>query len=145
MKMAKDNEKNKEFQVKDSVKNEKNKRNQIKEEKKVVKKILEEIIVKNLPNKEKEIATQIQEVQRVPGRINARRNIPRHILIKLTKIKDKEKLLKATREKQQITYKGTPIILILELSAETLQARSEERRVGKECLRLCRSRWSPYH
>ena len=45
----------------------------------------------------KEIATQVQEMQRVPGRINSRRNTPRHIVIKLTKIKDKEKLLKATR------------------------------------------------
>ena len=59
----------------------------------------------------KEIATQVQEVQRVPGRINPRRNMPRHILIKLAKTKDKEKLLKATREKRQITYKGTPIRL----------------------------------
>ena len=47
----------------------------------------------------KEIATQVQEVQRVPGRITQRRNMPRHIVIKLTKIKDNEKLLKATREK----------------------------------------------
>ena len=47
----------------------------------------------------KEIATKIQEAQRVPGRINARRNTLRHIIIKLTKIKDKEKLLKAAREK----------------------------------------------
>ena len=47
----------------------------------------------------KEIATQVQEVQRVPGRINPKRNTPRHIVIKLTKIKDKEKLLKAPREK----------------------------------------------
>ena len=49
----------------------------------------------------------------------------RHIVIKLTKIKDKEKLLKATREKQQITYKGTPIRLTADFSAETLQARRE--------------------
>ena len=62
-------------------------------------KIFEEIIVKNFPNMGKEIATQVQEVERVPGRINARRNTLRHIAIKLTKIKDKEKLLKATREK----------------------------------------------
>ena len=47
----------------------------------------------------KEIATQVQEAQRGPYRINPRRNMPRHIVIKLTKIKDKEKLLKATREK----------------------------------------------
>ena len=62
-------------------------------------KIFEEIIVENFPNMGKEIATQVQEVQRVPGRINPRRNTPRHIVIKLTKIKDREKLLKATREK----------------------------------------------
>ena len=49
----------------------------------------------------KEIATEVQEVQRVPGRINPRRNTPRHIVIKLTKIKVKEKSLKTTREKQQ--------------------------------------------
>ena len=51
----------------------------------------------------------MQEGQRVPGRINPRRNTPRHIVIKLTKIKNKEKILRATREKQQITYKGTHI------------------------------------
>ena len=62
-------------------------------------KILEEIIVENFPDMGKEIATQVQETQRVPGRINPRRNTPRHTVIKLTKIKEKEKLLKATREK----------------------------------------------
>ena len=56
----------------------------------------------------KETVTQVQEVQRVPGRINPRRNMPRHIVIKFTKIKDKEKTLKAAREKQQITYKRIP-------------------------------------
>ena len=62
-------------------------------------KIFEEIIVENFPNMGKEIATQVQEVQRVLGRINPRTNTSRHIVIKLAKIKDKEKLLKATREK----------------------------------------------
>ena len=61
-------------------------------------KIFEEIIVKNFPNMGKEMTTQVQEAQRVPGRINPRRNTPRHTVIKLTKIKDKEKLLKAARE-----------------------------------------------
>ena len=89
------------------------------------KKIFEEIIVENFPNTGKEIATQLQEAQRVPGRINPRRNTPRHIVIKLAKIKDKEKLLKATREKRHITYKGTPIRLTADFSAETLQARRE--------------------
>ena len=59
----------------------------------------------------KEITTQVQEAQRVPYRINPKRNMLRHIVIKLAKIKDKEKLLKAAREKQQITYNGTPIRL----------------------------------
>ena len=54
---------------------------------------------RNFPDMGKEIATQAQEVQRVPYRINPRRNMPRHIVIKLAKFKDKEKLLKAAREK----------------------------------------------
>ena len=62
-------------------------------------KIFEEIRVKKFPNMGKEIATQVQEVQRVPYRINPRRNTPRHIVIKLTKIKDKENILKAARGK----------------------------------------------
>ena len=66
---------------------------------------MEDIIAENLPNMGKE-TVQIQEVQRVPGRINPRKNMLRHIVIKLKKIKNKEKILKATREKQQITYKG---------------------------------------
>ena len=61
------------------------------EREKGTKKILEEIIEENFPNVEKEIATQIQEAQRVPGRINPSRNTPRQIVIKLTKIKGKEK------------------------------------------------------
>ena len=58
-------------------------------------------------------------------KINPRRNTPRHILIELTKIKDKEKILKAAREKKQITYKGTPIRSSEDFSAEILQARRE--------------------
>ena len=70
-----------------------------KEREKGPEEIFEEIIIKNFPNTGKEITTQVQEAQRVPGRINPQRNTPRQIVIKLTKIKDKEKLLKATREK----------------------------------------------
>ena len=66
-------------------------------------KICEDIIVENVPNVGKEIVTQVQEAQRVPHRINPRKNSPRHILIKLTKNKFKEKILKAAREKQKIT------------------------------------------
>ena len=79
------------------------------EKKKGSEKISEEIIVENFPNIGKEIVSQVQEVQRVTYTINPRRNMLRHTEIKLTKIKDKEKLLKATREKLQIIYKGTPI------------------------------------
>ena len=67
-------------------------------------KIFEEIIAENFPNMGKETITQVQEVQRVPGRINPRRNILRHMVINLAKIKDKEKILKAARAKKQITY-----------------------------------------
>ncbi|KAB0341766.1 hypothetical protein FD754_018692 [Muntiacus muntjak] len=73
----------------------------------------------------KEVVTQFQETQRVPNRINSRQNTPRHILIKLTKIKHKEQILKAAREKQQITHKGIPIRNTADLSIETLQARRE--------------------
>ena len=66
---------------------------------------------------EKEIVNQVQEAQRVPYRINPRRNLPRHILIKLTKTKHTERILKAAREKQQVTYKGSPIDLTTDLSA----------------------------
>ena len=74
---------------------------------------------------EKERVNQVQEAQRVPYRINPRRNTPRHILIKLTKTKHKERILKAAREKQQVTYKGNPICLTVDLLAETVQARRE--------------------
>ena len=73
------------------------------EKKKGTEKIFEEIIVENFPNMRKEIVNQVQEAQRVPYRLNPRRNMSRHILIKLPKIKYKEKMLKAAREKQQIT------------------------------------------
>ena len=73
----------------------------------------------------KEIITQVQETQRVPNRINPRRNTLRHVLIKLTNIKHKEQILKAVREKQPITHKGIPIGITADLSIETLQARKE--------------------
>ena len=82
--------------------------------------------MENFPKMGKEIITQVQETQGVPNRINPRQNTPRHILIKLTKIKHKEQiLLKAAREKQQITHKGIPIRITADLSIETLQARRE--------------------
>ena len=92
-----------------------------KEREKGTEKIFQEIIAENFPHMGKEPVTRIQEVQQVPYKINPRRNTPKHILIKLTKIKDKEKILKAAREKKQITYKGTLIKLSADFSAETLR------------------------
>ena len=77
-------------------------------------KILEEIIVENFPKMGKEIITQVQETQRVPaGKIQG--ETPQDILIKLTKTKHKEQILKAAREKQQITHKGIPIRITADL------------------------------
>ena len=73
----------------------------------------------------KEIVTQVQETQRVPNRINPRQNTTRQIIIKITKIKYKEQILTAGREKQQITHKGIPITITADISIETLQARRE--------------------
>ena len=80
-------------------------------------KIFEEIIVENFPNVGKEII-QFKR-HKVPYVINPRRNMPRHILIKLTKTKHKERISKAARKKQQVTYKGNPTHLTADLSAET--------------------------
>ena len=67
---------------------------------------------------EKEIVNEVQEAQRVPYRINPRRNMPRHILIKLINTKHRERILKAEREMHQVTYKGNPIHLTAHLSAK---------------------------
>ena len=95
------------------------------ERKKGCEKSFEEIIVESFPKMGKEIVDQVQEAERVPYRIKPRRNTSRHILIKLTKCKDKKRILKASREKQQVTYKGKLMHLTADLSAETLQARRE--------------------
>ena len=73
---------------------------------------------------EKEIVNQVQEARIVPFRINPRIN-PRNIINKLKKIKHKERMLKAAREKEQVTFKGNPIFLTTDLSVEILQARRE--------------------
>ena len=97
------------------------------EKKKGCEKIFEEIIVENFPNMEKEIVNQVQEAQRVPFRINPKRNKPRQTLIKLTKNKHKERILKAAREKQQVKYKGNRICLTADLSVESLQDRRNDK------------------
>ena len=75
----------------------------------------------NFPNLAKEI--DFQEAHRVPKKLDPRRNTPRHIIITLPKIKQKERILEAAREKNTVTYKGVPIRLSADFSKETLQAR----------------------
>ena len=77
-----------------------------KDKKKDYEKILEKIIVENFPKMGKEIITQVQETQRVPNRINPRRNTPRHMLIKLTKIKHKETNIKSSKGKTTNNTQG---------------------------------------
>ena len=90
------------------------------EKKKGSEKIFEKIKAEKFPNMGKEIINQVQEEKRVSYRIKPRRNTPRHILIKLSKVKFKEKTLKSAREKQQITYKGIHKRLTADFSAKTL-------------------------
>ena len=78
-----------------------------------------------LPRQAKTARIEHQKTKRIPNRINPRQNTPRHILIKLMKIKHKEQILKAVREKQQMIYKGIPIRITADLSIETLQSRRE--------------------
>ena len=101
------------------------------EKKKGYEKIFEETVLQdeNFSNMGKEIVNQVQEAQRVPYRINLRRNTPRHILIKLRL--NMKKILKAAREKQQVKHKGNLICLTADLSAETLQARREWKDIFK--------------
>ena len=80
----------------------------------------------NFPNLAKEIDFQeVQEAQRVPEKLGPRRNTPRHFIITLAKIKEKERILEAAREKDTVPYKGLPIRLSADFSKETLQARRD--------------------
>ena len=85
--------------------------------------LFEKIMKENFPNLLKEIDIQVQEAQGVPSKLDPKRTIPRHIIIKMLRIKDKERILKAAREKQRVTYKGVPIRLSADFSKETFQAR----------------------
>ena len=86
----------------------------------------------NFPNLAKEIDVQeVQEAQRVPKKLDSRRNTPRHIIITLPKINDKERILEAAREKDTVTYKGVPIRLSADFSKETLQARRDWQEISK--------------
>ena len=90
--------------------------------------LFENIVKENFPNLAKEIDFQeVQEAQRVPKKLVPRKHTPRHIIITLPKIKDKERILEAAREKERVTYKGVPIRLSADFSKETLQARIDRK------------------
>ena len=86
--------------------------------------LLENIMKEKFPHLAQEIDFQeVQEAQRVPKNLDPRKHTPKHIVIILPKIKEKERILEATREKETVTYKGVPIRLSADFSKETLQAR----------------------
>ena len=94
------------------------------EEEQEIENLFEQIMKENFSNLAQEIDFQeVQEAQRVPKKLYPRKNTPRHIIMILPKIKEKERILKAAREKQTVTYKGVPIRLSAAFSKETLQKR----------------------
>ena len=93
------------------------------EEEQGIENLFERVMMESFPNRMREKVTQIQETQRVPSKRNAKRPTARHIIIKMTKFQNKERILKAAREKQEVTNKGAPIRLATDFSMEMLQAR----------------------
>ena len=87
--------------------------------------------MENFPNLVKEIDIQVQESHRVPNKMDPKKPTPRHIIIKMPKVKDKETILKIAREKQLVTYKGAPITLPADFSTETLRARRDWQKIFK--------------
>ena len=85
----------------------------------------------NFPNLVKELDTQVQEAQRVPNKLDPKRTPPRHIIIKMPKVKYKEIILKVAREMQLVTFRGVPSILSADFSKETLQAITDWKEVFK--------------
>ena len=82
--------------------------------------LLEEIMTEKFPNLVKEINIQVQEAQRAPNKMNPKRPTPKHIILKMPEVRDKERILKAAREKHLVTYKRAPIRLSADFSKETL-------------------------
>ena len=91
------------------------------EEEQEIENLFEQITKENFPNLAKEIDFQeVQEAQRIPKKLDPKKHTPRHIIITLAKMKDKERILKAAREKETVTYKVVPIRLSADFSEETL-------------------------
>ena len=87
--------------------------------------LFEKIMAENFINMDRGKSMQIQEAQRVPIKMSSKRPTPRHIIVKMSYFKDKERIVKAAREKQEVTYKGALISLASDFSTETLQTRRE--------------------
>ena len=85
--------------------------------------IFNKIIGENFPNLKKEMPMNIQEAYRTPNRLDQKRNPPQHIIIRTTNALNKDRILKAVREKGQVTYKGRPIRITPDFSPETMKAR----------------------
>ena len=99
------------------------------EEEQGIENLFEKVMMENFPNLMREKVTQIQESQRVPIKRNPKRPTARHIIIKMAKFQDKERILKAAREKKEVTYKGAPIRLATDFSMEMLQPRREWQKI----------------
>ena len=100
------------------------------EEEQEIENLFEQIMKENFPNLAKEVDFQeVQEAQRVPKKLDPRKHTPRHITITLAKIKEKDRILKAAREKKTVTYKGVPIRPLADFSKETLQIRRDWKEV----------------
>ena len=90
------------------------------EREKGIESVFQEVVAENFPNLGKEIVSQDMEIHRSPYTRDPRKTTARHIVIKTGKIKDKDRRLKAARERNKITYKGKPIRLSSDFSTETL-------------------------
>ena len=86
-------------------------------------------MMENFPNLTREKVTEIQETQRVPNKRNPKRPTARHIISKMAKFQDKDRILKAPREKKEVTYKGAPIWLATDFSMETIQSRRKWQKI----------------
>ena len=91
--------------------------------------LFEKVMMENFPNLMREKVTQIQETQRVPSKRNPKRPTARHIINKMAKFQDKESILKAASEKQEVTYKRAPISLANDFSKDMLQGRIEWQKI----------------
>ena len=109
------------------------------DEEQEIENLFEKVMMENFPNLRREKVIQISQTHRVPSKRNPKKLTARHILIKMAKFQDKERILKAAREKEEVTYKGAPIRLATDFSMETLQARGQWQKV----LQVMRTRGRP--